>query len=79
MPFNKEKVYSAQVTIKIRRVSSLTERAGKIFCMISAIRGVATEKVVAVPARRANIAKISIPFPKTPSVFSFKIALQASE
>ena len=42
-------------------------------------KGVASEKVVAVPAINANIAIKSITFPQTPSILQPKIGLHASE
>ena len=62
------------------KVSSLVDSPlGRSFLIISDIRGVAAEKVVAVPARRAKTASKSIPLPAKPSVCFPKIALQASE
>ena len=79
MPRMTDTVYTRQVTTRIRMVSPFPLSTPKRTERASDRRGVAREKVVAVPASRAITARMSMSFPRGPSVRFPRIGLQASE
>ena len=79
MPKNTARVYTTQITTKMAMVRKLDSGIPVTVLMAMDNSGVAREKVVAVPARRANTAIRSITFPQGPSTFFPSKGLQASE